>query len=67
MEQYQYLLRGYEDTLYRLDNVDHIAGRIAHMATRVIRTRRNIMKPPDDRARELLRRAGFEHVAVTLE
>ncbi|MED6214482.1 hypothetical protein PIB30_103511, partial [Stylosanthes scabra] len=36
-------------------------------ATRVIRTRRNIMKPPDDHVRELLRRAGFEHVAVTLE
>ncbi|MED6139936.1 hypothetical protein PIB30_088514 [Stylosanthes scabra] len=54
MEQYGHLLRGHEDILYRLDAVGHIAGRIAHMDTRVIRTRRNIMKPPDARIRELL-------------
>ncbi|MED6121489.1 hypothetical protein PIB30_030676 [Stylosanthes scabra] len=67
MEQYRYLLRGYEDTLYRLDVSDHIAGRIAHMEPRVIRTRRNIMDPPDDHILDLLRLAGFGHVAFMLQ
>ncbi|MED6131248.1 hypothetical protein PIB30_008288 [Stylosanthes scabra] len=67
MEQYQYLLRGYEDTLYRLDASDHIAGGIAHMEPRVIRTRRSIMNPPDDRIRDLLQVAGFGHVAFMLQ
>ncbi|MED6185722.1 hypothetical protein PIB30_059748 [Stylosanthes scabra] len=31
MEHHQNLLRGYEDTLYRLDAKDHIAERIANM------------------------------------
>ncbi|MED6223188.1 hypothetical protein PIB30_071547 [Stylosanthes scabra] len=57
MEQYRYLQMGYEDTLYRLDAIDHIAGRIAYMDPRVIHTRRNIMERPDDRIRDLLRRA----------
>ncbi|MED6128883.1 hypothetical protein PIB30_102425, partial [Stylosanthes scabra] len=34
---------------------------------RIIRTRRNIMDPPDDRIRDLLCRAGFEHVAFMLQ
>ncbi|MED6223058.1 hypothetical protein PIB30_070323 [Stylosanthes scabra] len=67
MEQYRYLLRGYEDTLYRLDASDHIAKRIAHMEPRVIRTRRNIMDSSDDRIRDLLRVAGFGHVAFMLQ
>ncbi|MED6211231.1 hypothetical protein PIB30_071772 [Stylosanthes scabra] len=66
MEQYRYLLRRYEDTLYRLDARDHIPGRIAHIDPRVIGTLRNIMKRPDDRIHELIRRDGFEHVAFML-
>ncbi|MED6112107.1 hypothetical protein PIB30_058712 [Stylosanthes scabra] len=65
MEQYRYLKRGYEDTLYRLDKVDHIAGRIANMVCYEGYT--HSMKPSDDRIRELRRRARFEHVVVTLE
>ncbi|MED6137538.1 hypothetical protein PIB30_065870 [Stylosanthes scabra] len=49
MEQYRYLLRGYEDTLYRLDAINQIAGRIAHMDPKVIRTQRNIMERPNNR------------------
>ncbi|MED6190166.1 hypothetical protein PIB30_103037 [Stylosanthes scabra] len=67
MEQYRYLLRGYDDTLYRLDASNRIAGRIAHMEPRIIRTRRNIMDAPDDRIRDLLRLAGFRHVAFMLQ
>ncbi|MED6121653.1 hypothetical protein PIB30_032195 [Stylosanthes scabra] len=67
MEQYEYLLRGYEDTLYRLDATEHVAGRMANMETRVVRTRRNIMDPPDDRIRELLQVAGFGHVSSMLQ
>ncbi|MED6194268.1 hypothetical protein PIB30_026920 [Stylosanthes scabra] len=67
MEQPDNLLRGYEGTLYRLDVVNHIVGRIAHMAPRFIRTWRNTMRQPDERIRDLLRRAGFEHVATMVQ
>ncbi|MED6126029.1 hypothetical protein PIB30_074435 [Stylosanthes scabra] len=67
MEQHQYLLRRYEDTLYRLDAIDRIAERIAHMDTRVIRTRRNTMRQPDERIRGLFRQAGFDHVVSMIQ
>ncbi|MED6195281.1 hypothetical protein PIB30_036481 [Stylosanthes scabra] len=61
------LLRGYEDTLYRSDATCHIAGRIAHTEPRVIRSRRNSMERTDERIRDFLRFAGFEHIAFMLE
>ncbi|MED6131210.1 hypothetical protein PIB30_007900 [Stylosanthes scabra] len=67
MEQPKNLLRGYEETLYRLDAVNHIAGRIAHMEPRFIGTQRNTMRQPDERIRDLLRQAGFEHVASMIQ
>ncbi|MED6130912.1 hypothetical protein PIB30_005201 [Stylosanthes scabra] len=61
------LQRGYENTLYRSDATDHIAARIAHMEPRVIRTRRSILVRPDERILDLLRLAGFHHVAHPVE
>ncbi|MED6145625.1 hypothetical protein PIB30_027063 [Stylosanthes scabra] len=61
------LLRGYENTLYRSDATGHIAGRIAHMEPRVIRTRRIILVRPDERIRDLLRLAEFEHATNPVE
>ncbi|MED6188434.1 hypothetical protein PIB30_116999 [Stylosanthes scabra] len=63
----QNLLRGYEDSLYRLDAEFHIAGRLAALPGRVLRTRRNSLQRPHEFAREYFRRAGFEHVAYMLE
>ncbi|MED6159608.1 hypothetical protein PIB30_043813 [Stylosanthes scabra] len=57
------LQRGYEGTLYRTDASGHIASRIALMEPRVIRTRRSILVRPDERVWDLIRLAGFQHVA----
>ncbi|QHO18800.1 uncharacterized protein DS421_11g323620 [Arachis hypogaea] len=61
------LRRDYEDTLYRLDRVEHIAGRLGQLPARVLRTRRRIPTRPSELVRPLLRRAGFEHVAFILQ
>ncbi|XP_057744160.1 serine/threonine-protein phosphatase 7 long form homolog [Arachis stenosperma] len=61
------LRRDYEDTLYRLDRVEHIAGRLEQLPARVLRTRRRIPTRPSELVRPLLRRAGFEHVAFILQ
>ncbi|MED6136428.1 hypothetical protein PIB30_056019 [Stylosanthes scabra] len=66
----QNLLRGYENSLYRLDPDFHIAGRLRALAgnpARVLRTRRNTLQRPHEFAREYFRRVGFEHVAYMLE
>ncbi|MED6173377.1 hypothetical protein PIB30_058736 [Stylosanthes scabra] len=57
------LQRGYENTLYRTDASGHIASTIAHMEPRAICTRRSILVRPDERVRDFLRLAGFQHVA----
>ncbi|MED6146104.1 hypothetical protein PIB30_031588 [Stylosanthes scabra] len=48
----QNLLRGYEDSLYRLDPDFHIAGRLGALPARVLRTRRNTLQRPHEFARE---------------
>ncbi|MED6209475.1 hypothetical protein PIB30_055066 [Stylosanthes scabra] len=64
---YQNLLRGYENSLYRLDAEFYIAGRLGKLPGRVLRTRRNTLQRSHEFAREYFRRAGFEHVAYMLE
>ncbi|MED6186217.1 hypothetical protein PIB30_064726 [Stylosanthes scabra] len=61
------LLRGYEDSLYRLDLEFHIAGKLGPLPARVLRTRRNTLQGPHELAREYFRRAGFEYVAYMME
>ncbi|MED6180220.1 hypothetical protein PIB30_008413 [Stylosanthes scabra] len=61
------LQRGYEGTLYRTNASGHIASRIALMEPRVIRTRRSILVRLDERVRDLIRLAGFQHVAHSVD
>ncbi|MED6186923.1 hypothetical protein PIB30_071350 [Stylosanthes scabra] len=63
MEPENELLRGYEDTMYRYDRVDHIAGRLGQLPARVLRTRRLVLDLLDELCRPFLRRTGFEQVA----
>ncbi|MED6116547.1 hypothetical protein PIB30_101280 [Stylosanthes scabra] len=51
----QNLLRGYEDSLYRLDPDFHIAGRLGALPARVLRTRRNTLQRPREFARDYFR------------
>ncbi|MED6201506.1 hypothetical protein PIB30_095673, partial [Stylosanthes scabra] len=44
----QNLLRGYEDSLYRLDAEFHIAGRLGALPDRVLRTRRDTLQRPHE-------------------
>ncbi|MED6140613.1 hypothetical protein PIB30_094940, partial [Stylosanthes scabra] len=48
----QNVLRGYEDSLYRLDAEFHIAGRLGALPGRILRTRRNTLQRPHEFARE---------------
>ncbi|RYR75058.1 hypothetical protein Ahy_A02g009759 isoform A [Arachis hypogaea] len=64
MEQH---LLGYEYEMYRLDQAEHIAGRLDQVAPRNLRTRRNLMTRPPEQIRPYLRRARFEYVAYMVE
>ncbi|KAL4289348.1 hypothetical protein AHAS_Ahas19G0377200 [Arachis hypogaea] len=64
MEQH---LLGYEHEMYRLDHVEHIAGRLDRVAPRILRTRQNLMTRPPEQIRPYLRRAEFEYVAYMVE
>ncbi|QHN78373.1 uncharacterized protein DS421_19g660820 [Arachis hypogaea] len=48
-------LLGYEGTLYRLDQAEHIAGRVDRVAPRILRTRQNLMTRPPEAIRPYLR------------
>ncbi|QHN82552.1 uncharacterized protein DS421_20g696850 [Arachis hypogaea] len=60
-------LLGYEGSLYRLDQAEHIAGRLDRVAPRILPTRWNLMTRPPEAFRPYLRRAGFEYVAYMVE
>ncbi|QHO21726.1 uncharacterized protein DS421_11g349210 [Arachis hypogaea] len=60
-------LFGYEDTMYRLDEVEHIASRLDRVAPRILRTRRNLMTRSPEQIRSYLRRVEFEYVAYMVE
>ncbi|MED6135603.1 hypothetical protein PIB30_048059 [Stylosanthes scabra] len=60
------LLLGYEQFMYRLDQDDHIAARLQQEPSRVLRSRRLLLIPPDDRARGYFDMAGFDHVAYVV-
>ncbi|XP_057734767.1 protein MAIN-LIKE 1-like [Arachis stenosperma] len=53
--------------MYRLDQVKNIAGRLDQVASRILRTRRNLMIRPPEQIRPYLRRVGFEYVAYMVE
>ncbi|XP_025692338.1 protein MAIN-LIKE 1-like [Arachis hypogaea] len=60
-------LLGYEHTLYRLDQAEHIVEKLDRVAPQILRTRRNSMRRPVEEIMPDLRRAGFEHVAYIVE
>ncbi|RYR25254.1 hypothetical protein Ahy_B02g058926 [Arachis hypogaea] len=60
-------LLGYEDTMYRLDQAEHITGRLDRVAPQILRTRRNLMTWPPEQIRPYLRRVGFKYVAYMVE
>ncbi|KAL4277287.1 hypothetical protein AHAS_Ahas20G0292100 [Arachis hypogaea] len=60
-------LLGYEETLYRLDQAEHIAGRLDRVAPQILRTKQNLMTRPSEAIRPYLRRVGFEYVAYMVE
>ncbi|RYQ87748.1 hypothetical protein Ahy_B09g095284 [Arachis hypogaea] len=60
-------LLGYEHEMYRLDQAEHIAGRLDRVAPRILRTRWNLMTRPPEQIRPYLRRAGFGYVAYMVE
>ncbi|KAL4373214.1 uncharacterized protein DS421_5g143830 [Arachis hypogaea] len=57
-------LLGYEDEMYRLDHVEHIAERLDRVVPRILRTRRNLMTQPSEQIRPYLRRAEFEYMEI---
>ncbi|XP_052110136.1 uncharacterized protein LOC127741506 [Arachis duranensis] len=67
MAEMEQQLLGYEGTLYRLDQAEHIAGRLDRVASRILRTRKNLMTRPPEVIRPYLRRAVFEYVAYMVE
>ncbi|KAL4380462.1 hypothetical protein AHAS_Ahas04G0035900 [Arachis hypogaea] len=60
-------LLSYEHEMYRLDYVEHIAGRLDRVALRILGTRRNLMTRPSEQIRPYLRRVGFEYVTYMVE
>ncbi|KAL4345385.1 hypothetical protein AHAS_Ahas11G0273100 [Arachis hypogaea] len=60
-------LLGYEHEMYRLDHVEHIAGRFDRVASQILRISRNLMTRPPEQIRPYMRRAGFEYVAYMVE
>ncbi|RYQ97310.1 hypothetical protein Ahy_B08g093346 [Arachis hypogaea] len=61
----EHQLLGYEETLYRLDQAEHIAGKLDR-APQNLRIRRNLMTRPPEQIRPYLRRVGFEYEAYML-
>ncbi|RYR63246.1 hypothetical protein Ahy_A04g021048 [Arachis hypogaea] len=51
-------LLGYEHTLYRLDQAEHIVEKLDRVAPQILRTRRNSMRRPVEEIMPDLRRAG---------
>ncbi|QHN99081.1 uncharacterized protein DS421_13g394800 [Arachis hypogaea] len=60
-------LLDYEHEMYRLDQVEHIVGRLDRVAPRILHTKRNLMTRPTEQIRPYMRRAGFEYVAYMVE
>ncbi|QHO36737.1 uncharacterized protein DS421_9g286250 [Arachis hypogaea] len=60
-------LLGYEHGMYKLDQAEHIVGRLDRVAPRILRTRRNLMTWPPEQIRPYLRRVRFEYVAYMVE
>ncbi|KAL4299697.1 hypothetical protein AHAS_Ahas17G0126800 [Arachis hypogaea] len=53
--------------MYRLDHVEHIAGKLDQVVPRILRTRRNLMTRLPKQIRPYLIRAEFEYVAYMIE
>ncbi|RYR42123.1 hypothetical protein Ahy_A08g038580 [Arachis hypogaea] len=60
LEKIEQQLLGYEDTLYRLDQAEHITGRLDRVAPQILRTSQNLMTRPPEAISPYLRRFGID-------